>query len=372
MDRKEFIQLAGLGLTSVMFPPLFTSCKRKKIPTYLDDYSELYSNNPLQASKAWFRDSKFGLFIHYGPNALVSTIDGRIAKNDWLQVMENLSVLEYEKIATDFRADKFDADFITDLALEAEMKYINLTTRHHDGFCLFDTKFTDFKSTNSPAKRDLVAELAEQCHKKKIGFCLYYSHGRDWRHPHAPNNDGWGGTARPKAKDPYYKYGKEHNLQKYLDFMTNQITELLTNYGPIANIWLDGIATPLNPIGNNKKEMFKCQELYDHIHSLQPQVLVSYKQGLTGTEDFIAPERHWKNKIDKPIEICDTLQPGQWFYNKAFDGKHKSTSEVMAMLSGAEKIGANLLLNTGPLPDGSIHPEDIKTLRGVGKLLRKG
>ena len=372
MDRKEFIQLTGLGLTLAMFPTLFSSCKVNKVPTYLKDYSELYSNNPLEASKMWFKDAKFGLFIHYGPNALISTIDGRIAKNDWLQVTEKLSVSKYEEIAKEFRAEKFDADFITDMALDAEMKYINLTTRHHDGFCLFDSKYTDFKSTNSPAKRDLVAELAEQCQKKGLGFCLYYSHGRDWRHPHAPNNDGWGGTARPQAKDPSYKYGNEHDLQKYLDFITNQITELLTNYGPIASIWFDGIMTPLSPKGNNRKEMFKCQKLYDHIHSLQPQVLVSYKQGLTGTEDFMAPERKWKNKTDKPIEICDTLQPHQWFYNKALDGKHKSPDEVMAMLSNAEKIGANLLLNTGPLPNGSIHPEDVKTLQEVGQRLRKG
>lgn len=91
--------------------------------------------------------------------------------------------------------------------------------------------------------------------------------------------------------------------------MKNQITELLTNYGSIASIWLDGIATPLNPKGKNNKEMFQCQELYDHIHSLQPQTLVSYKQGLTGTEDFLAPERHGKNQLGKLLEVCDTLQP---------------------------------------------------------------
>ncbi len=372
MDRKKFIQLAGLGLTCTMIPTFFSSCKKYSVPTYLEDYSELFSNNPSEASKAWFRDAKFGLFIHYGPNALVSTIDGRVARNDWLQYSEGLSVAQYEALAMQFRAEKFDADFITDMALNAEMKYINLTTRHHDGFCLFDSRYTDFKSTNFPSKRDLVTELAEQCQKKGLGFCLYYSHGRDWRHPHAPNNEGWGGAARPASKDPFYNYGDTHDLQEYLDFMTNQVTELLTNYGPIAAIWLDGIAVPLNPKGNNNKNMFKCQELYDHIHSLQPQVMVSYKQGLIGTEDFVAPERKWEEKTDKPTEICDTLQPHQWFYNKALDGQHKSADDVMVMLTNAQMIGANLLLNTGPLPDGSIHPEDVKTLEEVGKRLRGG
>ncbi len=371
ISRREFIKTSAVCTGVVLSGfPVFAKSKLE-VPSYLKGYEALYATNPRKAAIEWFRDADFGLFIHYGPNALISTIDGRIAKNDWLQVREKLSVAEYEKIARQFRAEKFNADFITDMVLNAEMKYVNLTTRHHDSFCLFDSKYTDFNSTNTPAKQDLVGELAEQCQKKGLGFCLYYSHGRDWRHPHAPNNVGWGGTARPQAKDPFYKYGEEHDLQKYLDFMTNQITELLTNYGPIASIWLDGIGTPLRPNGSNNKEMFKCQELYDHIHSLQPQVLVSYKQGLIGTEDFMAPERKWSKKMTKPLEICDTLQPHQWFYNKALNGKHKSPDDVMTMLANAEKIGGNLLLNTGPLPDGSIHPEDIATLKKVGQRLRK-
>lgn len=95
----------------------------------------------------------------------------------------------YAKLKDRFTAEKFDADFITDLALAAEMRYVNITTRHHDSFCLFATKQTDFHSVNSPAQRDLVGELAVACRKKGLGLCLYYSHGRDWKHPHAPNND---------------------------------------------------------------------------------------------------------------------------------------------------------------------------------------
>jgi alpha-L-fucosidase len=363
---KTSIACAGLAASG----SLAFGKSKQEVPSYLKGYEELYAKDPRKSAIEWFRDAGFGLFIHYGPNALISTIDGRVAKNDWLQLREKLSVKKYEKIARQFRAEKFDADFITDMVLDAEMKYVTLTTRHHDSFCLFDSKYTNFNSTNTPAKRDLVGEMAEQCQKKGLGFCLYYSHGRDWRHPHAANNDGWGGSARPAAKDPYYKYGEEHDLQRYLDFMKNQITELLTNYGPIASIWLDGISTPLKPKGNNNKDMFKCQELYDYIHSLQPQVLVSYKQGLTGTEDYLAPERKWNRNITKPLEICDTLQSKQWFYNKALDGKHKSPDQVMAMLTKAQKMGANLLLNTGPLPDGSIHPDDISTLKEVGRRLR--
>jgi len=116
--------------------------------------------------------------------------------------------------------------------------------------------------------------------------------------------------------------------------------------------------------------LFQCQKLYDHIHSLQPQVLVSYKGGLLGTEDFLAPEQTWQGKTDKPVEICTTLQPSGWGYVQSDDGKHRSPGEVMAMLAHARGIPANLLLNTGPLPDGSIHPEDVETLREVGRRLR--
>ena len=251
------------------------------------------------------------------------------------------------------------------------MKYINLTTRHHDSFCLFDSRYTDFKSTNSAAKRDLVAELSEECQQKGLGFYLYYSHGRDWRHPHAPNNDGWGGSARPQYEpaEESYKYGEEHDLQIYVEFMKNQITELLTNYGPIGAIWLDGIATPRSR--PEKLDQFRVQELYDHIHSLQPQVLASYKQGLLGTEDFKAPERHFKGTSDVPLEICDTLQPYSWGYDRKDDEGHKTADEVMEMLKHASDIDANLLLNTGPLPEGDIDMTDSRTLTETGKHIRK-
>ncbi|WP_404307208.1 alpha-L-fucosidase [Neorhodopirellula lusitana] len=332
-------------------------------PSYLENVKDIYSDNPRKAAIDWFRQAEFGLFIHYGLYSL-------LGRGEWVQIKEKIRVKEYAKLADRFTAEKFDADFITDMALDCGMKYVNITTRHHDSFCLFDTKYTDFKSTNTPAKRDLVGELAEQCQSKGLGFYLYYSHGRDWRHPHAPNNWGWGGSARPKYDPPeqFYVEGPKHDLQVYVDFMKNQVTELLTNYGPIGGIWLDGIGVPLSRKG--KMGQFKSQELYDHIHSLQPQTLVSYKQGLLGTEDFKAPERHWTGTSDVPLELCDTLQPHGWGYTKSDDGKHKSAAKVIEMLGKAKQMNANLLLNTGPMPDGSIHREDIRTLKEVGQIRR--
>jgi len=332
------------------------------VPAYLRDYADLYEKNPRQAALQWFRDAKYGLFLHYGLYSL-------LGRHEWVQFREKIPVAEYEKLRDRFTAEKFDAEYIASFARDCGMKYVNLTTRHHDSFCLFETKETPFNSVNAPAGRDLVAELADACERHGLGFFLYYSHARDWKHPHAPNNDEWGGNARPDydPPEPSYAYGEEHNLQIYLDFVTAQITELLTNYGPIAGIWLDGIAVPLS----GDKSKFKCQELYDHIHSLQPQVLVSYKQGLLGTEDFFAPEHKSVDTKGKPGEICTTMCPGSWGYLADGKGKHKTADEVWETLRYARERDYNLLLNTGPLPDGSIDPEDDPVLREVGARLRK-
>jgi alpha-L-fucosidase len=357
LNRRRFIKTLGIGFLPV---PFLVCSKSSGTPSFLKDYESLYKSNPRNATLEWFRNAKFGLFIHYG----------LLENHEWVQLREKIRVSEYAKLKDRFVANKFDPDFITDLALEAEMKYINLVTRHHDSFSLWDTKQSDFNSVNSPAKRDLVGELAEHCHSKGLGFFCYYSHGRDWKHPHAPHNEGWGGRARPEydPPEPTYKTGEEHNLQIYVQFMHNQINELLTSYGPIAGIWLDGIAVPKSR--PEKIPQFRCQELYDFIHQKQPQVLVSYKQGLLGTEDFFAPEHKiLEEKSGKLMEICTTLQKGGWGYVK--DTVHLTPEEVTAILREAKSGPANLLLNTGPLGDGSIHPEDVKTLKEIGKLIRK-
>ncbi|WP_372753259.1 alpha-L-fucosidase [Labilibaculum sp.] len=363
MDRRKFLELSALGSAAVMFLPSCFGEIKNEIPPFLNEYKDLYRKDPRAAAVEWFRNARYGMFIHYGLYSL-------LGRHEWVQINEKIHVAEYAKLKDQFTAEKFDADFITDLALEAGMKYINITTRHHDSFCLWDTQYSDFKSTNSPAKRDLVAELYEQCNKKGLGFYLYYSHGRDWRHPHAPNNDNWGGAARPKFEtpEPYYKYGAEHDLNKYVEFMSNQISELIDMFPNIGGIWLDGIGVPKS----RDFSAFKCQELYDMIHAKQPHMLVSYKQGLLGTEDFLAPEHKYKAEdgITKPLEICDHLQKKGWGYTKSEDGNHKDKEAVIAMLKKANSYPANLLLNTGPLPSGEMHPEDVKVLREVGEIIR--
>ncbi len=348
------------------------------VPSYLADYADLYATNPREAALAWFRDAKYGLFIHYGLYSLVG-------RHEWLQLREKIRPADYAQLAHYFEADHFDVDWITDFACECGMKYVNLTTRHHDSFCLWDTHTTTFNVMNTPCHRDLVDELADACNSKSLGLCLYYSHGRDWKHPHAPNNDQWGGKARPEYDtfEPTYATGAGHDLDIYLDYMTEQITELLNNYHPVAAIWLDGIMVPLEPKdeqGNviegfdprTDGDAFKCQQLYDHIHDLVPHALVSYKQGYLGTEDFYAPEHKAYNRFGDPIgetpgEICTTAGGG-WGYTAGHP--YCTADELWEKLRDARENNCNLLMNVGPLPDGSFPDEAIATLRAVGKRLQ--
>jgi alpha-L-fucosidase len=364
MKRRVFIQSAALAGAGSMFLPACTGSASNSIPGFLSEYKDLYAIDPRKAAIDWFSNARYGMFIHYGLYSL-------LGRHEWVQLREKIPVAEYAKLKDEFTAEKFDADFITDLALDSGMKYINITTRHHDSFCLWDTKYSDFKSTNSPAKRDLLAELSEACTKKGLALFFYYSHGRDWRHPHAPNNDKWKGRARPEypTREPSYKYGEAHDLNNYVEFMWNQIAELMEMFPETAGIWLDGIGVTRS--GDYSK--FKCQELYDMIHAKLPHVLVSYKQGLLGTEDFLAPERKHKSdsKLKKPLEICDHLQNIGWGYMKSEDGNHKTKEVVIDMLKRAHSYPANLLLNTGPLPSGEIHPEDVKVLQAVGEEIRE-
>jgi alpha-L-fucosidase len=348
------------------------------VPSYLKGQASLYATDPHAAALKWFAGARFGLFMHYGLYSI-------LGRHEWVMYREKIPVAKYEKLTERFRPEKFDADFITDLALDAGMSYVNLGSKHHDGFCLFDAGKGDWHSM-AVAKRDLCGELAEQCQKKGLGCFFYYSLLADWHHPYFyPRR--FNSIARPdyKKEPDQYQFEKDEDFQKYLDDALGHVRTLLTAYGPIAGIWFDPL---MGYYG--RPDLFPMADVYAMVRKLQPQCLVSAKQGITGTEDFAAPERSgrsledwirrrygeeagriaakaWAANKTKHNEICDTLQPQGWGYIKADDGKHKSPDDVMGMLAAAFKMNCNLLLNTGPLPDGSIHPEDVKTLREVGR-----
>jgi alpha-L-fucosidase len=330
---------------------------------------------------AWFREAKFGLFMHYG----VYSILGR---GEWVQLREAIPVAEYGKLKDRFTAGKFDADRIADMALAAGMKYVNMTSRHHDSFCLFKTKETDFNSVDSPARRDLIGELTRACQKRGLGIFYYYSYALDWRHPYFYSREAglksanapWP-SARPdyKTPEPAYKWRRDEDMKHYIRFVHNQLRELLTQYGPISGIWLDPIMGYYA-----RPDLFPIVETYALIRKLQPHCLICFKQGANGDEDFVAPERTleahrrggelarkvWELNKNKLPEICDTLQERIWGYQKVDDKKHRDADWVMKTLSYCDSINGNLLLNTGPLPDGSIHPEDRATLLEVGRRLK--
>ncbi|WP_211657604.1 alpha-L-fucosidase [Parapedobacter composti] len=348
------------------------------MPAYLSEYKQQYNKNPREANLTWFKEAKFGMFIHYGLYSLVG-------KGEWIQLLDTIPLDEYGKLQHRFTAESFDAERIVLLAKNAGMRYITFTTKHHDGFCLFDTKQTEFNSMRSPAKRDLVAELAAACRKHGLGLFLYYSYAADWKHPYFyPPEAGWK-SARPAYRDrpEAYLYREPADFRHYIEYVHNQLTELLTQYPDIAGIWLDPIMGYYS-----KPDLFPIAETYALIRRLSPHALISFKQGANGEEDFVAPERGATAKVgeqlaaaklaaernrDKPVEICNTMQrpvPGTpggatWGYNKALDGNHLTAADIKRLRRDAEQAGANLLLNIGPLPDGAVHPEDAEALSSL-------
>jgi alpha-L-fucosidase len=347
-----------------------------ELPRYLQSYAEVYRSDPRKAALECFRESEFGLFLHYGLYSLLGGEWNGVRQtkkgSEWIQWELNIPRKAYMGLQQQFTAEKFDAHALCDLALEAGMRYINLTTQHHDGFCLWDTDTTDFSSMQAPARRDLVAELTRACAEKGLGCHLYYSHGRDWWHPDSPLNGE--PSCRPDygPEDTHFHTGGDYDINRYLDLVEKQVLELC-QYKDVASIWLDGIGGFRNM--ENGVEISRCQDLYDKIHATSPHILVAYKQGLTYTEDFYAPERQIHEQTvphaDRPMEICTTLQPQSWGYKTADDGNHQSADWVMDQLKLARIFPANLLLNSGPKGDGSIPEEDQNILREVGNRFGK-
>lgn len=379
MNRRRFLKTSAAGAVGATLLSCGKQQPKTQTPSYLDDYAELYARDARAAALKWFKNARFGLFMHYGLYSL-------LGRGEWVMLRERIPIAEYEKLTDQFTAKNFDADFITDLALEAGMNYVNITSKHHDGFCLFGSKIISYNAVNSAAKRDLIGELSEACQQKGLGLFLYYSYFADWHHPWFYSREAGWKNARPAYDfdEPRYKWQKNEDFRLYVDDVHAQLKELLSNYGPIAGIWFDPIMGFYN-----RPDLFPIEKTYALVRSLQPHTLISAKQGANGDEDFAAPERSghsmadrfsdpelqkaphlaWEHNKSKHNEICDTLQPRVWGYKKDDAGKHKTADEVMQMLADAQATNCNLLLNTGPLPDGSIDATDAATLRHVGRRL---
>ena len=319
-------------------------------------------------ARRWFSDAKFGLFIHWGVYSILG--DG-----EWVMNNQNISIEEYEKLPSFFNPIDYNPSEWVKMAKDAGMKYITITSRHHDGFSMFDSKISDYDIIDSsPYKRDILKMLAEECKKEGIKLFFYYSL-LDW------HNDDYFPRGRTGNDIPGRKEGK---WEDYIDFMKVQLTELLTNYGEIGGIWLDGHWDQKEWDGKkfgNLKVDWHYDELYSLIHKLQPQALIgnNHHIGVIDGEDFQMFEKDlpggnttgWgtpENQIGNlPLEVCETIN-GSWGFNLK-DRKHKSDKDLIHYLIKSAGYGSNFLLNVGPMPNGKIQPKHLSSLLRVGDWL---
>jgi alpha-L-fucosidase len=306
------------------------------------------------ASRAWFRDARFGLFIHWG-------VYSTLADGEWVMNQKHIKVSEYEKLPAFFNPQAYDPAEWVAMAKAAGMRYITITSKHHDGFAMFDSKVSDYNIVaRTPYKRDVLKLLADECHKQGIKLFFYHSQ-LDWHHPdYFPRGRVGLETGRPDSGD----------WNRYLDTMDAQLKELLTGYGEIGGIWFDGMWDKPNAD-------WRLAKTYRLIHDLQPAAMVGSNHHLKPFpgEDFQMFEKDlpghnttgFNDKVeigDLPREMCETMNDS-WGFN-LLDTKYKSTKEVVQLLVKAAGYDANLLLNVGPMPNGKIQPEFVARLKEVG------
>ncbi|MDR0793533.1 MAG: alpha-L-fucosidase [Chitinophagaceae bacterium] len=320
------------------------------------------------ASREWFTNAKFGMFIHWGPFSIPGS-------GEWVMNQRNITVKNYTRLEKFFNPIDFDAHSWVALAKAAGMKYITLISRHHDGFSMWNTKYSEFNIMHTPYKNDIVKMIADECHKQGIKLFFYYSL-LDWRRDDysywtGRTGQGTGRTTRGKWED-------------YIQFMKNQLTELLTNYGEISGIWFDGYWDQMDAEGKDRKDNdvrinWHIRELYDLIHKLQPQCLIGNNHHISPLpgEDFQMFEQDvpgentnglsFQKISELPLETCATIN-NSWGFNIT-DTTYKTPAQIVALLAKSAGNGGNLLLNIGPMPNGEIQPEFIDRLHWMGKWL---
>ena len=287
----------------------------------------------------WWRNARYGMFVHYGLHTLVG-------RNEWVQALEHIPVREYEKLARKFKPKPNAPREWAALAKKAGMKYMVLTTRHHEGFSLWKSEANPYNVYNLCGERDLVREFVDACREfnLKIGF---YSSLMDWHHP-----DGWECVNSRDAR------------LRFNDYIEAINTELLTQYGKIDILWYD-VPNPLS-----SWEAWNSLERNQRLRKLQPHIIINNRSRLD--EDFGTPEGAIKAE-NRDWEACMTFNGISWGYldsEQALPYSH-SPQQILMMLRQCSAGGGNLLLNIGPMPDGSVPPEAIEPLTTVGKWLKK-
>jgi alpha-L-fucosidase len=289
----------------------------------------------------WFFEKRFGLFIHWGLYSIP-------AWHEQHQYRLGIPRKDYEKLIHQFNPVYFEPDSWLDLMELTGMKYICLTTKHIDGFCMWDTQQTEYKVTNTPFGRDILGMLAEACHKRKVPLCLYYS-VVDNHHENYPNQ----GRAHEL---PGPEKGDYPDQEKYLEFLKKQVKELCSNYGEIHGFWWDA-----NRLG------YKDSSINDMIRKLQPDAVINNRGFDEG--DFSTPERDYekddKISFDKPVEACQSVGMESWGYRK--NENYYTDGYLIRSIDRYLSRGANYLLNVGPDSTGIIPAESVVILKSIGK-----
>jgi alpha-L-fucosidase len=285
-----------------------------------------------------FFEKRFGMFVHWGLYSIP-------AWHEQILWRGKMPRKEYEPLMDKFNPERFDPDRWLDLMEQAGMEYICFTTKHHDGFCMWDTKYTDYNIMNTPYGRDVLAMLAEACHRRGILLSLYYSLP-DWHHPNYPNQGRHHEMFGPRA-------GDDPDERQYLEYVRNQVRELCTNYGEIHQFFWDvNVAEFYDP------------SLNQLIRSLQPKALINDRGPDKG--DYSTPERHVPSgrEFSSPTEACQSLGRESWGYKE--DEDYYSHKYIMQSIDKILAMGGNYLLNVGPKPDGTITSENVEALTKIG------
>jgi alpha-L-fucosidase len=283
----------------------------------------------------WWHEAKFGMFIHWGLYSVVG-------RHEWVMEMEGIPVKDYEPLADQFKPKPNAARAWAQLAKQAGMKYMVMTTKHHEGFCNFDSKLTDYCAPKRGPGRDLVREYVNAARAEGLRFGFYYSL-MDWHHP-----DGARCLTDEAAR------------RRFVDYIHGQVKELMTNYGKVDVLWYD-VPWPLDAKG------WESVEMNQMVRKLQPDIIINNRSKIP--EDFDTPEQRIVASAERPWESCMTLNDS-WGYHAADDG-WKSPKTVIRNLITCAHDGGNYLLNIGPTGDGSIPPESVRILSNVGQWTHK-
>ena len=302
----------------------------------LNSLAQKPNSLPKKPDMTWWQEARFGMFIHWG----VYSIPGR---GEWLMYQEHVPFEEYALLADQFNPKNFNPKAWVAKAKEAGMKYVVLTTRHHDGFCLFDSKVSDFTAPKTGAKRDLIREFADACHEAGMRMGFYYSL-TDWHFP----------GVLPQG----YPVSKP-TMKLLVDQAHAQVRELLTNYGKVDILWFDGLS-PNDPVG------WRSKELLAMARQLQPEIIINDRSGIPG--DFGTPENSVTAQ-DRPWESCFCMNR-TWGY-APYDRNYKPVDELLRLLVSCTSQKGNFLLNVSPDGEGTLPKEQLENLENIGKWMKR-